>query len=157
MDASGPEPTLVDLAETTTAVIRGVVDMSELAGFFDSTFTRLPGVLAGQGVAIAGPALALYHGAPGATADLEAGFPTSGPVETDGDVVASHLPGGRVARLVHEGSFDELGSSWGRLGQWIAAAGLTPGEDMWEVYVTEPSPDMDPADLRTELNWTITG
>ena len=114
-----------------------------------------PAVLAGQGVAITGPAFALYHGAPGATADLEAGFPTSGPVETDGDVVASHLPGGRVARLVHEGSFDELGSSWGRLGQWIAAAGLTPGEDMWEVYVTEPSPDMDPADLRTELNWTI--
>ena len=62
---------------------------------------------------------------------------------------------GGSPRLVHEGSFDELGSSWGRLGQWIAAAGLTPGEDMWEVYVTEPSPDMDPADLRTELNWTI--
>ena len=64
---------------------------------------------------------------------------------------------GAYVWLVHEGSFDELGSSWGRLGQWIAAAGLTPGEDMWEVYVTEPSPDMDPADLRTELNWTITG
>jgi len=155
MDTSAPEPTLVDVAETTTAVIRGVVDMSELAAFFDSTFTRLPAVVAGQDVAITGPAFALYHGAPGATADLEAGFPTAAAVETDGDVVASRLPGGRVARLVHEGSFDQLGSSWGRLREWIAAEGLAPGDNLWEVYVTEPSPEMDPADLRTELNWTI--
>jgi hypothetical protein len=28
---------------------------------------------------------------------------------------------------------------------------------MWEVYLTEPSPEMDPADLRTELNWPVTG
>lgn len=26
---------------------------------------------------------------------------------------------------------------------------------LWEVYLTEPSPDMDPADLRTELNWLL--
>ena len=25
----------------------------------------------------------------------------------------------------------------------------------WEVYLTEPSPKMDPNELRTELNWTI--
>lgn len=36
-------------------------------------------------------------------------------------------------------------------------AGALPGgrEVTWEVYVTEPSPDMDPADLRTELNWPV--
>ena len=103
------------------------------------------------------PRSRLYHGAPGAVADLEVGFPTEGTVEVDGDVVASVLPGGRVARLVHEGSFDQLGSSWGRLAGWIAAEGLSPGADLWEVYVTEPSPAMDPAELRTELNWPVTG
>jgi len=113
--------------------------------------------LAGQGVAVVGPAFGLYHGAPGAVADLEVGFPTAGTVESDGDVVASRLPGGRVARLVHEGSLDRLGESWLRLADWIGAAGLTPGRDQWEVYVTEPSPDMNPADLRTELNWPVTG
>ena len=104
-----------------------------------------------------GPAFALYHGTPGAVADLEVGFPTTGNVEAEGDVVAGALPGGRVARLVHEGSFDQLGSSWQRLADWIAAQGLHPGTELWEVYVTEPSPDMDPADLRTELNWPVTG
>jgi effector-binding domain-containing protein len=28
---------------------------------------------------------------------------------------------------------------------------------MWEVYLTEPSPDMDPAELRTELFWPLQG
>ena len=29
------------------------------------------------------------------------------------------------------------------------------GMPFWEVYLTEPSPDMDPANLRTELNQPI--
>ena len=155
--SSRPEPALVDVEEVATTVIRGIVDMGELAAFFDASLSRLAAAVAAQGVAVVGPAFALYHGAPGAVADLEVGFPTEGTVEVDGDMVASVLPGGRVARLVHEGSFDQLGSSWGRLAGWIAAEGLSPGADLWEVYVTEPSPAMDPADLRTELNWPVTG
>lgn len=154
---SDTAPELVDVTEVTTAVIGGVVDMAEIAAFFDSSFTRLAPVVAGQGVAIVGPAFALYHGAPGATADLEVGFPTAAAIANDGDVRASRLPGGRIARLVHVGSFDALGESWGRLGAWIAEQDLVAGDDLWEVYVTEPSPDMDPADLRTELNWPVTG
>jgi effector-binding domain-containing protein len=154
---SPPEPTLVDIEEIPTAVIRGMVDMTELASFFDASFSRLSSAVAAQDVAVIGPAFALYHGAPSAVADLEVGFPTSGTVETDGDVLASRLPGGRVAKVIHEGSFDQLGSSWRRLATWITAAGLAPGDDFWEVYVTEPSPDMDPADLRTELYWPVTG
>jgi len=107
--ASQPEPTLADAEEITTAVIRGVVDMGELAAFFDASFSRLAPAITAQGVAIVGPAFALYHGPPGAVADLEVGFPTAGTVEADGDMVAGRLPGGRVAALVHEGSFDQLG------------------------------------------------
>ena len=42
-----------------------------------------------------------------------------------------------------------------RLAAWMGEQGLTPGPVLWEVYVTEPSPDMDPADLRSELNWLL--
>ena len=155
-DPLKPQPALVDVDQVATAVIRGVVDMGEIASFFDESFSRLAPTVATQGVAVVGPAFALYHGTPGAVADLEVGFPTDGNIDADGDVVASVLPGGRVARLVHVGSFDQLGSSWQRLEEWIVAHGLRPGADLWEVYVTEPSPDMDPADLRTELNWPVT-
>ena len=57
--------------------------------------------------------------------------------------------------MVHAGGYDQLGETWGRLGAWIAERGLTAGADLWEVYVTEPKPDMDPGELRTELFWTV--
>jgi effector-binding domain-containing protein len=150
-----PEPELVDAPAATTAVITGVVEVADLAGFYDRSFSQLATVLGQQGVAVVGPAFGLYHGPPSETADLEVGFATDRSVEPEGEVRAGSLPGGRVARTVHHGSYDELGASWERLGSWIAARDLTPGAVLWEVYVTEPSPDMDPADLRTELNWSL--
>lgn len=149
------EPELVDVAATSTAVVRGVVPVTDLAAFFDRSFTTLAGTVTAQGAAITGPAFAFYHAMPGETADLAVGFPTAEAVRPDGDVEASELPGGRVARLVHAGGYDDLAASWERLRAWIAEQGHQPGPVFWEVYVTEPSPDTDPADLRTELVWPL--
>ena len=149
-DTSPPE--ILDHHEQVTAVVRGVVPMDELADFFDRAFGSLAQVLADQGVAPRSAAFALYHGEPTDEVDLEVGFVTGDPIEADGDVVVGALPGGRIARTVHAGSFDGLGGAWGELTRGIVTLGLTPGPTMWEVYLTEPSPDMDPADLRTELN-----
>jgi effector-binding domain-containing protein len=154
-DSALPEPTVVEVPAAATAVIAAVVPMAELAGFFDLTFTTIPPVLAGQGVSPVGPAFAVYHGAPGEDADLEAGFPIGAPLRAVGDVRPGSLPAGRVARVVHAGGYDELGATWERLHDWIEAQNLPHGQLLVEVYVTEPSPDMDPATLRTELNWYL--
>jgi effector-binding domain-containing protein len=154
-NANMTDPELADLTETPTAVIHGVVPMAEIAEFFDRSFSELASVLDGQGIAPTGPAFARYAGPPGATADLEVGFPVRAPVSPAGQVHPSSLPAGRVARMVHAGGYDQLGGTWARLGAWIAEQGLAPGTDLWEVYVTEPNPEMDPADLRTELFWTV--
>ena len=151
-----PEPEVVDVEAATTAVISGVVPMSDVAPFFDRAFSTLPAVLAEQGIAPLGAAFALYHSPPGETLDLSVGFPTDRTVATEGEVHASRLPAGRVARVVHHGSFDQLGSSWERLRRWIDERGLTAGGVLWEVYVTEPDPQMDPGELRTQLNWLLT-
>jgi len=50
-----------------------------------------------------------------------------------------------------------LGSSWQQLERWIRAQGLEPANSFWEVYATEPTAEMDPADLRTELIWPVSG
>lgn len=143
---------LIDHDRQVTAVVRGVVPVAELPPFFDRSFGELGRVLGDQGMTPRSAAFALYHGAPTDVADLEVGFATDAPVTPAGDVVVGSLPAGRVARSVHAGSFDGLGDAWGALMARIVERGLTPGSSMWEVYLTEPSPDMDPAALRTELN-----
>ncbi|MFJ6104267.1 GyrI-like domain-containing protein [Streptomyces sp. NPDC092359] len=151
--AAGPQ--VVRREPVTTAVVRGHVPFAELRDFFDSAFGTLGRVLREQGVTPLGAAFALHHGTSGEKADLEVGFPTDRAVREEAGVVAATLPGGRVARLTHHGAFDGLGASWERLGTWMRDRGLARGEDRWEEYTTQPSPDMDPRDLRTELHWTI--
>ncbi len=150
------DPVVVTVDPATTAVVRSTVSLDEIRGFFDQSFSVLGGVLTNQQVSITGAAFSRYQGeVEEEPIDLEVGFPTDRAIDADGSVEAGELPSGRVARLVHAGSFDGLGDSWQRLAEWIGAADLVPGDDRWEVYLTEPSPEMDPNELRTELNWTI--
>lgn len=132
------------------------VTMDDLRDLFDHTFTAMGGAIGRGDLVPAGPALALYRGDPRGTFDIEIGFPArtpwSGPIDADGvTVVASEWPPGPTAALSHVGGYDGLGGSWERL---MAAAGSAErGEPvaLGEVYVTEPSPDADPATLRTDL------
>lgn len=152
----GTEPDLLEVAEVNLAVVHGRVSPDEATAFFDTSFGRLTAVLDAQGVNITGPALALYGTVSEQTMEITVGFPVDRLIQPEAEVVAGALPSGRTARLVHRGSFDGLDQSWDRLHSWITARDLTPGSTRWEVYVTEPTPHMDPADLRTELNWSIT-
>ena len=149
------QPEVVTTEPQVTAVIAGVIPAAEIRSFYDSAFSTIPGVLASQGVSIVGAPFGRYNGPPGATFDLEVGFPVDAEVKPEADVRASTLPGGKVARLVHAGGFEGLGDSWGRLGTWIGEQDLIPSRVFWEVYLTEPTPDTDPADLRTELDWLV--
>lgn len=148
-----------------TVVVRAdTVPMATIAGLFDAVFgSAFPAAFA-QGLTPAGPAFALYtrltDGAD-PVADVEIGFPLDAPlieqlgdepVEVDGlRVAASVLPAGDVAVTSHLGGFDGLGRAWGDFLAEIGAMGWAPGVPFWETYVSEPSPDMDPADLRTDL------
>jgi effector-binding domain-containing protein len=151
-------PRIVTVAEQPAAVVRGDgIPMADLPGFFDRAFGALGSTVAGQPGLVTGPPFARYDRPPTESADLEAGFPVSRPVEPSGAVAPSTLPGGRAVRLVHRGGYEELGTSWERLVTWAEEQGLTRAPVMWEVYLTEPTPDADPSTMRTELNWLLEG
>ncbi|PPG33320.1 GyrI-like domain-containing protein [Pseudoclavibacter sp. RFBB5] len=131
------------------------VSMGDLRALFDTTFQAMGAAIGADKVHPAGPALAVYHGDPSQTFDVEIGFPVTESVREKiivGDIAIqnSWLPAGPAAGATHLGSFDGLGESWGRLMQDVADSGEAPGS-MVEIYVTEPSPDMNPDDLRTDL------
>ncbi|MEV6255849.1 MULTISPECIES: GyrI-like domain-containing protein [unclassified Nocardia] len=153
--ASTADPELLDVPEVTTAVIRDRVPPAGLRDFFDRSFRILPEVVAGQGATIEGPAFCVYRAESDATLDLEVGFAVDRGLRPERDVRAGCLPAGRVARIVHAGGFDGLAAAWEHLRAWIDEQGLAAEPLRWEVYLTKPAPDMDPTDLRTELNWPV--
>lgn len=157
MTTPSTDPTVTEVEAVATAVIAGQVPMADLPAFFDQSFTELGRACGTQGIVPTGAAFARYHGAPAEVVDLEVGLPVDSPVRAEGRVAPGSLPAGRVAAVSHHGGYDGLGAAWAGLGEWIEEQGLTPTDTLWEVYVTEPGPDVDPATLRTDLFWAITG
>ena len=147
-----------DTAEVTTAVVKAVgYPMAELRTLFDTAFSGLFPVLGLRGVHPAGPAFALYHRMPDDTVDIEVGVPIEAdlgePAELDGDLVVeqSRIPAGRVAAISHLGGYEGLGQAWDDFMAAVGRSGATPQLPFWEVYFTEPSPEADPATMRTDL------
>lgn len=154
------DPGLQDIAITTlepvpTAAVRATVAMDALRTFFDDSFGRLFATLREQQVEPTGAPYARYRGEPTDTVDVEIGVPTSGPVTVAGEVRPSELPGGEVVTATHVGAYDGLGASYVELARWIGERGRTPSSSMWEVYLTEPGPEVDPAGLRTQICWPL--
>lgn len=146
---------MVERPEQTTAAVREQVPMAELADFFSRAFQAIMTALQEQGVQPVGAPFGKYYGQPGAMVDVEAGFPVSAPIAPLGNVIPGYLPGGRVVEATHIGPFDTMERTYAELEQYFAEAELTPGEVMWESYVTDPETEPDPAKWHTQISWPI--
>ena len=152
------EVTVFEATSVPTAVVE-VTDypMDELETIFDQAFSGLFPALGEVGAEPVGPAFALYTRQPSDTVDLQIGVPLAAGLTQALDVgngltaVPAELPGGTIGARTYLGGFDGLGPAWGEFVNELLEAGHHPGLPFFEVYVTEPSPDMDPADLRTDL------
>lgn len=150
--------TAVATVETVpTAVVRATdYPMAEMSTLFDQAFQALFPALAAAGISPVGPPFSLHHRMPTDTSDLEVGIPIDrpldAPIEAGGvRIEPSSLPAGDVATRSYLGGYEGLGEAWGAFMTSVVEAGRAPAFPFWEVYVTEPTPDIDPATLRTDL------
>ena len=136
---------LVTLHEQPAAVVRAHVTADQIASFVGGAFGEVAQVAARRGTQVTGTPFARYH----LTAegfDIEAGFPVGAAV-TEGRVETTTLPGGRAVRILHRGSYAEVGAAYEAGREWMAEHGYEPASDPWETYLDEP----DVAEPRTEV------
>ena len=136
-DGMGYDMELVDLQEQRTAVVRGHVPYAGIAEFLGAAFGEVAEALESQAVGTAGPPFAQYAVRSDGF-EIEAGFPTSAPIEPTGRVRAGVLPGGRVARTLHQGPYSEVAAAYDALGAWLADDGYRPAGAPWESYLDGP-------------------
>jgi effector-binding domain-containing protein len=146
---------IIEHAEQATAAVREQVPMAELRDFFARAFGDSMAAILAQGAQPAGAPFGKYYGLPGASVDVEAGFPVSAPIAAAGNVVPGTLPGGRVVEAMHVGPYETMESTYSEVERYFADAKLTPGEVMWECYLTDPGTEPDPAKWNTQICWPI--
>lgn len=151
------EPEVVELEPQRVAVIRKVIPMAEMRNFFDTAFASVFHAVGEAGGTLAGAPFGWYRGMPSDTVDVTAGIPVTGldlgPLA--GDVEVVDRPGGRAVVAVHVGSYDGLPESYGQVQGWMAEQKLEPRPEMWEEYLTEPTPEADPSTMETRIVWPL--
>lgn len=155
MNDNGQQPHRVHITEQPVAVVRERVPMDSLTGFFDRAFGAVMAAVQTQGARPAGPPFALYHGMPGASVDVEAGFPIQGNFHGTGEVASGVLPDTDAFEAIHTGPYDQLGTTYDAIREHMQAEGATPGNDMWEYYLSDPLKQPDPATWQTRVIWPV--
>ena len=133
------------------AVMTAALPVAGIGPWLARAYGTLVGVIAAQGAHPAGPPFARYHRLGSGEFTVEAGFPVSTAIGADGDVRPAELPGGPVAAMLHVGPYDEMAAAYEALASWVARHGGEPSGAPWEVYLTDPSREPDPATWRTEI------
>lgn len=132
-----------------TAVVRRRAAMRDLPRVVPEACGIVWGVVRGQRIEGAGRHVALYLDD---QINLEVGVELQTPFSGHGEVIASELPAGPVATIVHFGPYNRLHAAHQAIRDWCAAHGHEPAGPCWEIYGHwEESWNNDPAKIRTDV------
>lgn len=141
--------------EQDTAVVHDRIPIAEIKQFFDRALPAVMAALTSRGSHPVGPPFAKYFGMPTDTVELEVGFPVDHAVVAADGVTPSTLPEGPAVRAEHVGPYESLAQTYDAIAAWMKDEGLEPADAMWEVYLSDPSQQPDPATWRTEVWWPV--
>lgn len=155
------------MSDHTTATVpahvlvasRETIPTATMTDYFDGAFTRALEAVRSVGAEPAGPARAYYFSPLTDVVDIAGGFPVAG--EHVAALAAAHpelvhrIPEHEAIIRRHTGSYDGLAGAWQELIEHVHTLGRPIGPVFWEEYVTMPTPEMDPAELITDLYVTL--
>lgn len=124
---------------TTLAELPG-----QIRGYYDIIYAA---VRAGR-IAKTGRNVALYRNSRHGAVDVECGVPVAERFADFGEIECREIPGGQYATTTHRGAYAELGRSYARLFEWMAANGRVAADVLWEYYGNW---DDDITKVRTDL------
>jgi len=87
----------------------------------------------------------------GQTTHVSAGICVAEDTEGDETVRRTLLPKARTARATNVGPYDGLAEAHAELLAWAKGQGLTPAGPPWEVHLTDPGDEPDPARAEAQL------
>lgn len=83
-------------------------------------------------------------------ADVEVAVPVFGKVEGTDEIKCYELPGGKMAKIVHKGPYQECEPTYKKLFAWLEQSGKRIVGPTREVYLNDPR-EVPPEELLTEI------
>jgi effector-binding domain-containing protein len=144
--------TIVDsvLPAQDTAVVRGEMAPEQMPTWLGEAYSEVAQYLARAAVTPAGPPFARYTFLADSVG-IEAGFPVPFEVAGDERVQPSRLPECAAAVTTHMGPYEDLENAYRAVVEWLDEHGRQQRGPHWEIYLTDPNTEPDPARWRTDI------
>ncbi len=123
---------------------------------------KLAQYAAARGLEITGDPIFISHEAAKESAaggqgneDLEVAIPINEKISSDEEsmetgIICYTIPGGKFAKILHKGPYENCGEAYEELFSWIKENGYRIAGPVREVYLNDPK-DTDPQELLTEI------
>lgn len=149
----------IEAAEYSPMKIMSILDSCSSADIgqkLGALYGEIGTVTKKQGLNQAGPVFAVYHKVivnPDGTKKflLQAGVPVDKAGKTEGRVKYWEVPGGKAVKGSHYGSYETTEQTIIAMHSWMQQKNMTQDGAYWEVYVTDPMAEKDPAKWLTEI------
>ncbi|MGA9350294.1 MAG: MerR family transcriptional regulator [Anaerolineae bacterium] len=152
---STQEVALKRIPAQAVASVRDVIPtFSDLGQLFSEVFAYL----GRHRISPAGPPIGIYYDEEFCEhdVDIEVAVPVTEPVPEGGGVKERELPAvEEMACIIHEGSYETVGGTYGQLMAWIEANGYRMCGPVREVYVRGPESGGDPSTYVTEIQLPV--
>ncbi|MBO2437266.1 MerR family transcriptional regulator [Actinomadura nitritigenes] len=139
------------------AAVTGVVDVADMAAWFEGALGELYGTLAAQGVQETGHAGGVFadevytrH-----RGEMTIFVPCAGTVRPMGRVVPHEVPAAELAVITHHGPPAEADRSYGLLAAYVSRHALAVDGPMREYYLVGRRDTPDSSRWRTEIGWPV--
>jgi effector-binding domain-containing protein len=139
------------ITEQPTLVMNAKLEMTEIPTFLGRAYAEVATYLGRSGSEFGGPPFARFRRLDDVFCEVEAGFPVLAPVNGQGALIASTLPGGVAAVVTYFGPYDGMTPAYEAIETWVADRGAEPDGPAWEVYFTDPAEQPDPKTWKTEI------
>lgn len=143
------------LAPQQVLSIKAVCSQDELANKLGELYGKILADMKKNNLQFAGHPFAIYHKYDPVAIEFEAGIPVNKAGKTNGIVTARELKGGPVAMIAHLGPYEETFAAHMYMDQWLTQHKKAASGAPWEVYVTDPGKEKDPAKWLTEVYYPL--
>lgn len=146
------EPVLMAYAEGATSQ-----DSEDISAALGAAYGKVGGFLAANGIEMAGPPLTVNKVWEEGRFEFDAGIPIAAAPEEiseESEVKVGQTYAGKVAKVVHVGSYEGLEATYGKLEAWLAANGWESAGAPWDVWVSDPG-NTPEEELITHIHWPI--
>lgn len=153
---SSPKIEVKDIAAQKALTIKVSVPSNTIGQKMGELYGKLFGHMGESGIQPAGAPFAVYYTYdPNGNTEFEVGVPVNDTAQGTNEIKYKEYPAMKVISTLYVGPYEKVGPTYEALKKYAADNKLETQPVSWEIYVTDPSKETDPAQYQTLIYFVV--